>query len=72
MLTRLFVAQLDQAARLILRDSPMDHIAGVDSAASLADRDLIADALARLDPMRRAIVVRLPVRPAGSPSRLAT
>jgi RNA polymerase sigma-70 factor (ECF subfamily) len=37
--------------------SPIDHDHGVDIAASLADRDLVAGALARLDPTRRAIVV---------------
>jgi RNA polymerase sigma-70 factor (ECF subfamily) len=37
--------------------SPLHHAAGGDLAAGLADRDLIVDALQRLDPTRRAIVV---------------
>ena len=35
----------------------LDTYGGVDIAADFADRDLIADAIARLDPTRRAIVV---------------
>jgi RNA polymerase sigma-70 factor (ECF subfamily) len=36
--------------------SPLDIVAGSDSAAALADRQLLEDALARLDPGHRAVV----------------